>query len=146
MERKRKKRYYHILDILVLACLALLLYTTNFNYRTSVHQRAIELFWFDWKFIKKYPDIFRGPYPPKRYYIDINLTGEKKSDKTKLDFSQIRLREILSRNDSVYGIHYYFDDSSEYGSFIKALDICRIEQAKTYMPYENHLWVYYTTR
>jgi hypothetical protein len=41
------------------------------------------------------------------------------------------------------GLHLYFDNSSRYGTFVQAIDILKMENAKTYMPIENDIWIYY---
>ena len=69
--------------------------------------------------------------------------GDNQNDKIKLDFAQIRIREILLQNDSTNGLHFRFGDSSQYWTFIKAVDILRFEKAKTYIPLDNDLWFFH---
>ena len=92
---------------------------------------------------KKNPAIFFGEYPNnKRNYEDINITGVSGSDQVKLAYSQIRIREVLQQNNLVQGIHYHFGDSSNYGAFVKALNILQIENAQRYVVEDNNIWFY----
>jgi hypothetical protein len=139
---KAKQRFY-IPGIISLTVLPFLFYYFGNNCLDSINKGVIQLFWYDPELPKKFPEMFSGQYPPERSYVDISLTGNNNDDSIKLAFSQVRLREILSQQDSINGIHYQFGDSAQYWSFIKALDICYIEQAETFIPYENSLWVYH---
>jgi hypothetical protein len=139
---KNWKRFY-IPGIISLAIIPFIFYYYSHTLLKTLHQGVIPVYWYDPELSKNNPEVFSGEYPPKRNYIDITLTGNNQDDSIKLNFSQIRLRELLRSNDSLNGIHFQFGDSSQYWSFVRALDICRIEKAKTYMPYENSLWVYH---
>ena len=92
---------------------------------------------------EKYPGIYKLPFPPKRNYMSINFTGDKMDDRIKLAFSQIRIREILSMNDSTSGLQFHFGDNSQYETFVKAIDILRIENAQFYVPLEKDIWFYH---
>src|SRR5688572_20842892 len=144
MITKTTKKFYYIPGIFSLIIVPVLFYYYGSHYIKTLHQGTIDLFWFDPELTKKYPEVFSGQYPEKRNYIDIQLTGEEQRDKVKLDFAQVRIREILAHNDSINGLHFNFSSESEYWSFVKALDILGAEGAKTYMPYENDLWFYHT--
>jgi hypothetical protein len=143
MARGKINKHFYIPGIISLTILPFLFYFFGNNLKKAINQGVIQVFFYDPELPKKYPDMFDGQYPPKRNYIEISLTGNNYEDAVKLNFSQVRLREILSRNDSVNGIHYQFGNSAQYWSFVKALDICQMEKAKTYMPYENNIWVYH---
>ena len=39
-------------------------------------------------------------------------------------------------------MHFRFDDNSEYWTFVKSIDILRIEGANNYMRLDNDLWFY----
>ena len=90
---------------------------------------------------RKLPD-YKGHFPPIRDYIDINITGNNYNDKIKLEFAQIRIREILSENNTTSGIHFLFGDSTQYGKFLEVLNILLIERAKNYIPGNNDLWFF----
>ena len=140
MKTANRKKIYYIPGIISLTILPIIFCFYNYSYQRTNIKTVIKSFFWNPELPKKYPEIFKEEYPPKRNYEDIYLTGENESDKIKLAFSQIRVREILKYNDSTKGVHYHFGDSSEYWTFIKTLDIFQIEQAKTYMIYENDIW------
>lgn len=81
-------------------------------------------------------------FPPKRKYIEINLSGNDKADQIKLDFAQIRVRKLLTQKDYDNGIHFRFGDSAGYWTFVKAICILHFEKAKTFAPIDNDLWFY----
>ncbi|HXB44848.1 MAG TPA: hypothetical protein VNV85_12355 [Puia sp.] len=85
---------------------------------------------------------YRGPFPPRRNYIEINLTGQPQDDTLKLHYSQTQIREILSKNDTTQGVHFKFNDSSEYWTFVAAIDLLRFEGAKSYTHIDKDLWFY----
>ncbi len=80
---------------------------------------------------------------PKRSYLDIVFTGEKHDDKIKLEFAQLRIREILITGDTLNGLHFFFGNSSSYGTFVETIDKLRLEGAETYMPVDNNLWFFH---
>lgn len=146
MDRPKRKKIYYIPGIMSLTILpiAFILFTDKEIKQKRLTVLPIVLA--DTNLPKKFPESFKkfnGSFPPKRNYVDINLTGDNQNDKIKLDFAQIRIREILSQNDTTNGLHFKFGDSSQYWTFIKAVDILRFEKAKTYMPLDNDLWFYH---
>jgi len=143
MARVKNRKCFYIPGIISLTIVPFIFFFYSNRLKKALHQGVIPVFWYNPALSRNNPEVFSGEYPPKRNYIDITLTGDNQSDSIKLNFSQIRLRELLSSNDSLNGIHFKFGDTSQYWSFIKALDICRIEKAKTYLPYESSIWVYH---
>lgn len=140
-----KKKSWYIPGIISLIILPLLFFHFTKRYYRTLNINAIQIYWPDYDLIERNPDFFksyRGHYPPERDYRIIELTGHKETDKTKLNSAQIKIRELLAASDTSKGVHFIFGKESEYWSFIKAVDICRVEMAETYMPYENNLWLY----
>lgn len=146
MDRPKQKNIYYIPGILSLTILpiAFIIFAKNgIKERTHI---VLPIIFADTSIPNRFPEIFKksnNNFPPKRNYIDINLTGDNEKDNIKLDFAQVRIREILSQNDSIDGLHFSFRDSSQYWTFVKTIDILRFEKAKTYMPLDNDLWFYY---
>ena len=146
MQRKnwnKRPRYIPGIISLIFLPFIFIIFVKN-HYRTH-NINAVGIAWADLAFMESNPDFFesyRGNYPPKRDYTIIDLTGDNQTDKIKLQFAQIRIRELLATYDTLKGVHFLFGDRSNYGSFIKAIDICRVERAKTYMPYKNNVWFY----
>jgi hypothetical protein len=142
----RPKHRYYVPGIISLAILPLL-----FIYYASKEIRArtltvMPIYLFDTVRIKKYPELYRnfnGGFHPKRNYIDIILVGNNQTNEIKLDFAQLRIREILAQNDSSNGVHFEFGDSSEYWTFVKACNMMKIEGAKTFMAFDHSIWFYH---
>ena len=82
-------------------------------------------------------------YTPKRNYINIELTGEKQSDEIKLDYSHVRLKEIITQKDSINGIHFNFKNTAKYWSFVRAIDICQNLNLHSYTVYKENIWALY---
>lgn len=146
MQRKNwNKRPRYIPGIISLIFLPFIFIITAKNYYRTHDINVIPIVWVDLELMEFHSDFFesyRGHYPPKRDYTTIELNGDSHTDEIKLQFAQITIRELLSSNDTLKGVHFLFGDRSNYGSFIKAIDICRVEKAKTYMPHENNVWFY----
>lgn len=145
MDKAKRQKIFYIPGMI-----SLIFVPIAFIYFASKQQKrllvsTIPFFCLDTNYLKKQNLLsrFYRHFPPNRNYTEIILTGNNKNDETKLNFSQIRIREILSGNDSLNGLHFKFMDSSEYWTIIKALDILTIEGAKTYIPLDNNLWFYY---
>lgn len=146
MDRPKLNKIYYIPGIFSLIILPIVFITFAQRAIKDSTLSVLPIALADTNLPKKFPEIFKdfeNSFPPKRNYLDINLTGDNQNDKIKLDFAQIRIREILSKNDSTNGLHFKFGDSSEYWTFVRALDMLRYEKAKTYMPLDNNLWFYH---
>lgn len=79
---------------------------------------------------------------PQRNYINIDLTGNEKEDRTKLDFVHLQMRDLLKNKDTVSGIHIVFDNQSKYWALIETLNICLKEKARTYVLVGNEFWFF----
>ncbi|MFZ4401809.1 MAG: hypothetical protein ACOYO1_17400 [Bacteroidales bacterium] len=77
----------------------------------------------------------------KRIYQTFKLNGNKKEDKAKLDSFRLSVRKMLLTEDVKNGVHLLFLDSTNYGSFIEAINICKIEGALIYVSYNDNFWV-----
>ncbi|MBE7171954.1 MAG: hypothetical protein INR73_15305 [Williamsia sp.] len=146
MKRAKRQKIYYIPGAIALAVLStLFIHLAN----KELHRKSIgviPLFVADKDLPEKYPEMFKknkGALFPKRNFTDIFLTGNTKWDKIKLDFARIRIREVLSANDSLNGIHFQFGGNSRYWSFLKAVDILRTEGAKRYVPLDKDLWFFH---
>lgn len=146
MDRANHKRIYFIPGIISLTILPFLFIRFASKELRVRSIGVITLFSADTNLPKKYPEAFeeyKGAFPPKRNYTDIILTGNAEDDSVKLGFAQIRIREILSANDSINALHFQFNDNSQYWTFVKAVDILRNEGAKTYMYLDKDVWFYH---
>jgi hypothetical protein len=148
MDRTKQRKIYYIPGIIsstILPIAFIILASREIKERTL---SGLPIVLADTNLPKRFPEIFKNfknNFPPKRNYLDINLTGDNQNDKIKLDFAQIRVREILLQNDTANGLRFKFGNSSQYWTFVNAIDILRFEKAKTYMPLDNDLWFYHFT-
>lgn len=142
MDLRKHHKIFYIPGIISLIFIAIIFYYFGNKYKKSIDLRVMEIVWFEPELLERYPHWFTKPFPPKRNYLKINLTGENRNDKTKLDFSQIHIRELIAKNDSLNGIQFHFADSSKYWTFIRAMDILEIEKAKNYVTFENDLFFF----
>jgi hypothetical protein len=141
---KRRKKYYIPGIISLTIPPFVLIYFANKEIKRRT-VGVIPVFLADRTLPKKYPEFFtkyHGQFPPERNYVDIDFTGNFQNDKIKLEFAQLQIREMILRNDTTNGVHFKFFENSHYGTFVKAIDILRFEDAKTFMPLDNDLWFY----
>jgi hypothetical protein len=110
------------------------------GYKKQINQSAITLYWPNDHWYKEGMKIIKGFNKQKRNYIEIELKDSPEENKIKLDYAQIRIREILAANDGKNEVHFKLSDSTSYGDFVKAIDILQYEGAKRYMAYENDIW------
>ena len=146
MDRVKREKIYYIPGIISLTILPFLFIHFADRELKEKSVGVIPLVLADTNLPKKFPQAFKdykGTFPPKRNYIDITFTGNETDDRIKLDFAQIKVREILSANDPANGLHFHFGDNSRYWTFVKAIDILKTAGAKTYMPLDNDLWFYH---
>ena len=80
---------------------------------------------------------------PKRQFLDVTFTGDTTIDRIKLNFGQVYIRELLANKDTVHGIDFHFSDRSTYATLVGVLDICNMEDARTYAPSDNGIKIYY---
>jgi hypothetical protein len=145
MDRPKRKKIYYIpgiISLIIIPITFLLFANREIKQKTLT---VLPIVFTDTNFPKRFPEAFKkfnGNFPPKRNYIDISFNGDNQKNKIKLDFAQVRIREILSQNDSTNGLHFKFGESSQYWTFIKVVDILRFEDAKTYMAIDNDIWFY----
>jgi len=139
------RKIYYVQGMISLLAIPLLLYHFTHRHIQSPKKYGISIFWPKETAFKKNPGMF-GELPPKRMYIDIFLTGNNVKNKKEFNLAQSKIRSIFSNKDTLTGVHFIFGDSADYWTFVKAIDICRMEGVESYIPYKNHLWVLYSPR
>jgi hypothetical protein len=146
MDRPKHKKLYYLPGIISLTVLPITFYFFALRELSHIDPRAIRIVWADTARMKAnglaYTK-YKGHFPPLRNYADIVFTGNQHDDNTKLEFAQIRIREILKAGDTLNGIHFLFSDNSNYGTFVETLDRLQIEGAKYYIPLGNNLWFFH---
>jgi len=80
----------------------------------------------------------------KRYYITIKITGDKERDIVQIQKARDAVRGICAANDTIKGVHFYFDKHSKYNEFVEALNILQVEKPQIFILMDNHLWVFNT--
>lgn len=143
MNFKQGQKLDFIINLAILVSIFLLLYFIETGFKGNQKQGVLVTYWPNPKNYKDHPEIW-GELPPKRNYLDIKLTGDDSEDKIKLKFAQLQIRQILREKDSLAGIHFMFGKNAKYWTFIKAIDVCKIEKAPTYIPHNNNLWLFYS--
>lgn len=133
---RHKKRLYYLPGLISLVLLPTLCIWNLDKQKAFDVPRVMEITW--WNKIEELPFLVH----PDIEFIDINITGDDKQDKIKLDLAQLDVRQIVATKDTTKGVHFHFDDHAKYWTLIRALDICGTEHAKTYVPNDNDVWVY----
>jgi hypothetical protein len=74
---------------------------------------------------------------PHRNYIIKYLTGNETGDAKVLDSINSLANSLRSNEDTINGIKVIFQDHAKYKSFIKIIDICKINKIPKYMAVDN---------
>jgi len=80
-----------------------------------------------------------------RKFIDINLNGTDQNDKTKLEFAQLKIREINATNDTIRGVHFSFGDSTKFWVLFHSLEILKTERAERFIMNADNIWFFYAS-
>jgi len=80
---------------------------------------------------------------PKRQIINITLTGDTILDKANMAIGWAYVRGILRTKDTVHAVDFHFGARSKYAEFVEVLDICNMEDAKTYTASDEGIEIFY---
>lgn len=111
-----------------------IIYLKNIDAFTSYGSLQLSLW--DGKDFKKGITFFLNS---KKFTV-VNLTGNLDSDIVKLKIAQKSIKQIISTKDSIKGIKFHFEKKAEYWSYIRVIDILRIENASTFLVYKDDIW------
>jgi hypothetical protein len=138
---QQRKRFYYSAGMISLLVLPILMGLYLQNNKLFKKQHALEIVWWKnhWGEFEIKPDFDKRP---DRNYLEFHLTTDDKENKIKLDYSQLEVRKLIAKNDTLNGVHFAFDDDANYWTFIRALDICKRENAKTYIIVDNDIWLF----
>ncbi|HET6225261.1 MAG TPA: hypothetical protein VFF27_03215 [Bacteroidia bacterium] len=78
-----------------------------------------------------------------RKFTEILITDNDEENATKFDLAQRKIKQLVAIRDTTVGVHFHFENNAKYKSFIRALDICKIEKANIFFPHENDLWIFH---
>ena len=135
----RKFYFPGLISLIFLPALCLWFISTNKTYEKLY---ALDVVFWSPSLKIIFPESYRhGSHPPRKY-LEIDLIGNDKEDKVKLDFAQIQIRDLVATNDVKNGVHFQFGNKSKYWEFIRALDICKIANARTFVADGDNIWVF----
>jgi len=139
MKVKRKKILYipGLLSLILIVPLCSFYFYSN-NY--FVRYKVLEVMWLNKSNDNEY-NLNTFNYITSRKNINIELIGDDKIDKERLRWGQSEINKLLKSKDTSLGVHFHFSKTTTYESFIRVLNICIIEGATTYTPYEDEFWV-----
>lgn len=137
-----KKRFFYPAGLISLILLPALCIFYLYKHKAFEKPRVIEINWWTEEWGKLSMQEYSYEIHPQRNFIDINITGNDKENKIKLDFAHLEIRKLIATQDTTTGVHFYFDEQSKYWTFIRAIDICKIEKAKVFVLKDNDLWIF----
>jgi hypothetical protein len=137
-----RKRFFYPAGLISLILLPTICIFYFYKHKAFEKLRVIEINWWTEEWGKRSMDEYSFEVYPKRKYIDINITGNDLENKIKLDFARLQIRKLVSTKDTTKGVHFHFDEQSKFWTFISAINICKIEKAKMFVPKDNDLWIY----
>gem|GEM_PF-2089638 len=77
----------------------------------------------------------------ERKYIEVQLTGNVTEDNKTLKSHQKLLKDIINGADQTHGIHYAFNDTVKYKTFVQTLTELRVEKIHSYPLYKDGIWI-----
>lgn len=119
-----------------------ILYETLQKEQASHDYRMLEVHMFDTAQLLKDP-MYRqaySAYPPPRDYHTFELTGNATTDKIKLDYAQLRIRDIENTGEVIHGVNFHFSKNAKYGSFVRVFDVLKRENATLYLAAKKDIW------
>lgn len=135
MRKLTTKKYYSagLISILLLPLFSVLFLITN-NAFTNYGSLELQT----WNGIDFKPEIIK--LLSSRTFTIITLTGNTKSDETKLNIAAKQIKELMTSKDSLNGIKFHFENKSEYWTLVRVVDILENAKATFYVPYKNNIW------
>ncbi len=107
-------------------------------------ERIINISWFDEKLVP-YATFLKSVHNMKfqRNYKIYAINRDNVDAKNKFILIENDAKKIRQQDDSINGIHIIFDDDAQYWTLVKAIDICYFNDIRTFIPEDNHLWIFY---
>lgn len=135
-----KNNFYISIYTLIFTFLLISLIFYLFKNNIFKTESCLEIMMYNRKFEKELGITLEESLSKKRI-INYNLTGNEVIDKKLINKFQLDLRKLIKSKDQLKCLHVKFDDKIKYEVFVKTLEICIIEKAEIYIPFENNLWV-----
>lgn len=138
---KESRIYYSIgiISLILLPVFCLLYINRQLELRK---QRFIEVNWWDESLEEFWKNEYSFSKFPKRNYTNIYISDNNNNNKQNFLFAQQEVKKLISTQDTTIGIHFHFDKNATYSSFIKVIEICKIEKAKIYVVHDSDVWVF----
>ncbi len=137
---QRIKKIYYVPGLISLIFLPILCYYFQFT-KSPKEQRILEVTMWNPRDTVEYPQFGNPLKFVNDKFIKIKLNGEA-SDKIKLEFTQLVIRDLVKQDFSTEGIELIFDQNANYSSLIKIYNLCEIEGALRYCHFKNKFWVF----
>jgi len=112
-------------------------------------------FFLHWQLINRPPHLQtteinwykEGAYPwmtslPQKQYLEITFTGNIATDRIKMDFGHLYLKDLMSTGDTVHGLSFHFGEHCPYRLFVEAVDLCKVEDVRTYAASDEGLFIF----
>jgi len=143
IKHKPHKKLYYTSGMISLLLLPILCVLYLQKTKVFEHLYVIEINTLTPELIKNWREQGRNfDIHPKRNFINICLTGNDKEDRTKLDFVQLQLRDLVNSKDTISGVHIILGSESKYWAFIEIINISMKEKAKRFAYIGNDFWFY----
>ncbi|NDK54756.1 hypothetical protein [Pontibacter fetidus] len=138
MSRSKHKKLYYVPGLISLIMLPLLFAYFGKKEVQKLDVRLMEInFW--------NPDFAELIPFPEREYTKFILTGDSIKDKAIFTKADLQIKKLYADRDTINGVHFIFQDSASYGSFVNTINNLKENDIARYFPYENNLWVLYPT-
>lgn len=135
--RKQRRKLLYAPGLISLSFLSLVFCHFVLQWKESL--RVIEVTYWD----SRHP---YGPDPLKLVnggFKKIRLTGSE-TDELKLKFAQDLIRDLKRKKYPTPGIEIVFEDGAKYASLVRLFDLCKTENVRRYMTYQNKFWIFYS--
>ncbi len=144
------KRIFYVPGLISLVVLPMIFWHFYSIQHKKSNLRTMSVAWVNDNYLKRiwnwFPattwDSIQGFHPSRNFEL-LTLTGNESYDQVKLNYFQIRMREILSSNDSINGVKIHFTPLTSYNSVVKSINLCKVEGAKIYWPYKDNLYFWH---
>jgi hypothetical protein len=144
---KKQCRIYYVPGVISLILLPVLCYLYLKPY-LGKDERVLEIVFMEkYKFSDNYNQwphydtstLSKAPY--RRTYDTFFLNGFR--DDVKLESFRVLVRNMVTKKDTIKGVHIEMLDASKYGSFVKAINIFKQETLRSFAAFENQVWGLY---
>lgn len=80
-------------------------------------------------------------YPRPRNYIEFIFNKPEHLEINQLEKLQFSLRQLNKKNDTINGIKVHFGKKTDYGVFVRVIDILGIENMPTWQPIQDDIYI-----